>query len=174
MNQKPISNLRKLKYIEKAAQRDWARRHEIRAAGLRALGFYSEPFLYPWFNPVKILYGMLLQVKPKRRAAIFRVARAAMKKGLMVKIQSLMHPHWKGETYGLPSILERNSSAFPAKFLQRIDLRKLKFSTPEQDKVDEDIDSIVKFIQDKVNKLGQDEKWKVLEAVYNWVGQQEV
>jgi hypothetical protein len=162
-----IPNLRKLKYIEKAAQRDWARRYEIRAAGLRALGFYSEPFLYPWVNPVKILYGMLLQVKPKRRAAIFRLGRAALKQNALVKIQSLGNPHWL-------DLKKMDAAAnFESEFKSG-DLRKLKFSTPEQDKVGNDIDRIVKFIQDNVAKLEPEEKWKVLEAVYNWVGQQEV
>lgn len=54
---KPVSNLRKLKHIEKAVQRDWKNREKIRADGLRELGFYSSPVLGPWVNPVGNLYS---------------------------------------------------------------------------------------------------------------------
>lgn len=56
---KPVSNLRKLKHIEKAVQRDWKNREKIRADGLRELGFYSSPVLGPWVNPVGNLYSCL-------------------------------------------------------------------------------------------------------------------
>ena len=159
---KPIPNLRKLKHIEKAAQRDWARRHEIRAAGLRALGFYSEPFLYPWCNPVGNLYRMLLLVKPKRRAAIFRVARAAMKKGLLIKIQSLGTPNWL-------DLKKMDSSVEFVSEFKGGDLRKLTFSTPEKDKLHDSVESIKKFIYEKVNHMEPDDKWEVLAEVRDWL-----
>ena len=154
-----IPNLRKLKYIEKAAQRDWARRHEIRAAGLRALGFYSEPFLYPWINPVKVLYVMLLRVKPKRRAAIFRLGRAALKQNALVKIQSLGGPNW----------IDINSpqSNFESEFKSG-DLRKLKFSTPEQDKLESDVEEIKSLIKKKA-MLHPDSGWSLLIKTYGWL-----
>ena len=159
---KPISNLRKLKHIEKAAQRDWAHRHEIRAAGLRALGFYSEPFLYPWFNPVGNLYRMLLLVKPKRRAAIFRLGRAAMKKGLLIKIQSLGTPNWL-------DLKKMDSSVDFVSEFKCGDLRKLTFSTPEKDKLHDSVESIKQFIYEKVNHMEPDDKWEVLAEVRDWL-----
>lgn len=163
MSAKPVSNLRKLKHIEKAAQRDWANRQQIRAAGLRALGFYSEPLLYPWLNPVKILYGMLLQVNSKRRAAIFRVARAALKQNALIKIQSLGNPHWL-------DIKKMDSAAnFESEFKSG-DLRKLKFSTPEQDRLDSDKEEIKNLIKSKMRenpKAG----YELLCGISTWTGE---
>lgn len=145
---KPIPNLRKLKHIEKAAQRDWARRHETRAAGLRELGFYSEPFLYPWCNPVGNLYRMLLLVKPKRRAAIFRLGRAAMKKGLLIKIQSLGTPNWL-------DLKKMDSSVnFESEF-KHGDLRNLKLSTPELDIINEKREKIMAFIKSQTIDMSE-------------------
>ena len=151
---KPIPNLRKLKYIEKAAQRDWANRHAIRAAGLRALGFYSEPFLYPWVNAVGNLYSMLLQVTPRRRAAIFRVARAALKQNALVKIQSLGTPNWL-------DLKKMDASVGFVSEFKHGDLRGLKFSTPEQDKYDADRDEIKQFIKEAA--------WGTLVSVWQWM-----
>ena len=140
---KPVSNLRKLKHIEKAVQRDWGNREKIRADGLRELGFYSDAKLSRWIdNPVRVLYGILMLANSKRRAAIFRVARAALKQNALVKIQSLQHPFWEGKSYGLPSLMGRDELMFPAKFLKRLDLRSIKFSTPEQDKYESDLEEI--------------------------------
>ena len=134
------SNIRKLKHIEKAAQRDWKNRFKIRADGLRALGFYSDPFPLYWSNPVKILIGMLNQLPTKRRAAIFRVARAAMKRGLLVKIQNLGSPNW------LDLKKMDSSVGFVSRFKDG-DLRELQFSTPELDIINEKREKIMAFIK---------------------------
>jgi hypothetical protein len=159
---KPIPNLRKLKHIEKAAQRDWARRHEIRAAGLRALGFYSEAFLYPWFNPVKTLMYMLGQVSAKRRASIFRVARAAMKRGLLVKIQSLGTPNWL-------DLKKMDSSVEFVSEFKHGDLRELVFSSPEQDKINKDIRDIKDLFIQKIQQYSFNDAEKVRFGVCEWI-----
>lgn len=142
---KNIPNIRKLKYIEKAAQRDWCNRVKIRAEGLRALGFYSDPFPLYWGNPVKILIGMLNQLPVKRRAAIFRVARAAMKRGLLIKIQSLGTPNWL-------DLKKMDASVGFVSEFKSGDLRKLQFSNPELDAINEKRERIMDFV--KAQTLG--------------------
>jgi hypothetical protein len=143
---KPISNLRKLKYIEKAVQRDWKNREKIRADGLRELGFYSSPILGPWMNPVGNLYTMLLQVEPKRRAAIFRLGRAALKQNALIKIQTLGAPYW------LDLKKMGSSVSFESEF-KHGDLRKVKFSTPEGDAAQESFQKIKDCIDAEINKF---------------------
>ena len=158
---KPIPNLRKLKHIEKAAQRDWTHRDKIRADGLRELGFYSTPFLLPWINPVRNLYGMLLQVNSKRRAAIFRLGRAALKQNALVKIQSLGTPTWL-------DLKKMDAAAnFESEF-KHGDLRKLNFSTPQQDKYDADREEIKQFIKNKL-RGNPEAAWGTLISILNWI-----
>jgi hypothetical protein len=156
---KPIPNLRKLKHIEKAAQRDWKNRFQIRADGLRALGFYSDPYILYWANPVKILIGMLNQLPTKRRAAIFRVARATMKRGGLIKIQSLGTPNW----------LDLKKMDASVGFVSRFktgDLRELQFSTPELDRIKEKQEKIIAFIREQTDSLSKLDLDNVLYPVW--------
>jgi hypothetical protein len=146
MSVKPISNLRKLKYIEKAVQRDRINREKIRADGLRELGFYSSPILGPWVNPVGNLYTMLLQVKPKRRAAIFRLGRAALKQNALVKIQTLGTPYW------IDLKLTCGVVNFESEF-KHGDLRKVPFSTPEADAIQESFKKIKDCIAAEIKRF---------------------
>ena len=155
------SNVRKLKHIEKAAQRDWKNRLQIRADGLRALGFYSDPYILYWANPVKILIGMLNQLPTKRRAAIFRVARAAMKRSLLVKIQSLGTPNWL-------DLKKMDSSVELVSEFKHGDLRRLKFSTPERDKFESDKEEIKTLIKNKIAS-GSSPAFDLISGIRMWL-----
>ena len=108
---------------------------------------------------------MLLQVKPKRRAAIFRLGRAALKKGTLVKIQTLGTPYW----------LDLKKLDYAANFESEFkhgDLRKVPFSTPEADSFKEKSDKIISLIKDICKEIPKEKITQFLYPVWKEVDSQ--